>query len=305
MTFFVVLIFLIVIWEMLEIIYKHTDSYRKSLGNIGNMLKNVPTGIDIANIGSGPGLYAISYDYCNKKGFNFSTAPQSYKYGFRLLKRYKENINPGAIIIIIIMCPLSFGRNNDYNRKGYSDKFYAVLPKEDIDGYSALRAVVVYHALALRVLRGCKRAIRFISRGSRQLNVSKEASIIRTWKEEFNLKDLKNPLQADVHRDTFNEKCDILRSGIEFCRQQSWRPVFVIPPMPVSVQNEISFEFLKVFVFDNLDRIKDVPKLSFYSTQFIEDSDFYVDSVFLNKKGQEKFSQVLFKEILNLFGEEI
>ena len=301
----------ILVWELLEAAYKRTGSYRRSLGNIGNMVQGVPQGLDIANIGSGPGLYAIRYEACKKKGFNFATAPQSYKNGFRLLRRYEECINPGAIIIIIIMCPLSFGNNLDYARRGYSDKFYAVLPPQEIDGYSRLRALMLYHALALRAARlaarAARKALRILKpakKGAGGRPESADIPIIRVWKKEFALADLKDASQAAAHEEAFAQKVGILKECVAFCRQKSWRPVFVVPPVSPKVRSFISDEFAERFVYANLSKIEGVDVLDYYRDARFSDAAFLENGVFLKEESAGEFSAALFADISQIFGGE-
>lgn len=63
-------ILLIIIEFVLEKKYMQTDEYKRSLGGAAK-LKNVPHNIEICNVGSGPSLYGISYEYTDKNGFNF------------------------------------------------------------------------------------------------------------------------------------------------------------------------------------------------------------------------------------------
>ena len=56
---------LILLEEIIEIYYRKSESYQQTLGGVERFF-DVPYGIDICNIGSGPGLYAISYDNCDR-----------------------------------------------------------------------------------------------------------------------------------------------------------------------------------------------------------------------------------------------
>jgi hypothetical protein len=286
--------------NILEIVYKSTDRYKGTLGGADRFIKDVPTNLEIVNIGSGPGLYAISYEKCWKKGFNFSTAPQSYKYGFRILRRFKDNLCENCIIIIIIMCPLSFGNNTEHQKKGYSDKFYGILDREDIDGYSPLRAFYLRHPLWKKIYFKIKAHLNhsnFMEGKNWEAGIP---SVVSCWKEEFNLENLTDATQADAHRESFKEKSKILSDGIQFCKEQSWRPIMVIPPVPDNIRRYISRDFIDRFVYDNLTEVgnvhKDVRLLDYYSDERFT-NDLYSSDVFMNKKGNEKFSKILFADI--------
>ena len=278
-----------------EAVYKRSAAYRASLGG-ADALRRVPDGIDICNVGSGPGLYAISYENCPRKGMNFSTAPQNFRYGFRILKRFQKKIRKNAIIVIV-MCPLSFGNNLDYFRPDYSDKFYGILRPEEIDGYSFRRAVLLHFPLLRRAFGASRR--RLFPAAAPETH-SQEPPIITVWKREFCLKDLRNPAQAAEHQDAFNEKINLLREEVAFCHERQWRPVLVTPPVSENTRRFISPEFSRAFVFDNLDALRknypEVPLLNYYDDSRFDNSMFLND-VFLNREGQTRFSEILFADI--------
>lgn len=304
MTPIIIVISVLILIEFIaERLYMKTEKYRSSLGGAGKFY-NVPNGIEICNIGSGPGLYAIDYELSPKKGFNFSTAPQNYKYGFRLLKRFHESIEKDAIIIIIIMCPLSFGKNKDYERKGYSDKYYHFLKKEDIDGYSTTRKIILNHPLAYQCFKKLKELFKKEAGYSKD-SPQKRSSVVEIWRKEFDLKDLIDPNQTDKHEEAFREKIEILSSGLDYCRAQNWRPVFVIPPIPQKTRSHIGDQFLEVFVYRNLrevmNRNPNVKLLDYFSCPMQDDE--FMNDIFMNHAGREHFSKKLFEDIKREIGD--
>ena len=294
----IVFVVAILIEETAEFFYRRSDKYLRSLGGTG-AFHRIPDGLTICNIGSGPGMYAISYDNYKGKGFNFSTSPQSFKYGFRILEQFKEKISDHAIIIIIIMCPLSFGKNASYRKKDYSDKFYGILPKDKIDGYSKWRAFLLYHPLALRIVKKVRALFKNL-RKRKQAYLLDEPAVISSWKKEFDLYDLQDANQAQAHIAVFQEKVQILLDGISFCQSQKWHPVFVIPPVPEKIRRYISNEFIQKFVYDNLNIIRktcpEIILLDYYSDVRFKDN-LFGNGVFVNEAGRELFSNILFNDI--------
>lgn len=333
-------IFLAVVLEAVaEQIYMHSRKYKESLGGAWKLQKPVPKQLEIVNIGSGPGLYAITYEHSSKRGFNFSTAPQNYKYGFRLLKRFSEHLCANCIIIIIVMCPLSFGNNDDYARPGYSDKFYGVLTPQEIDEYSWKRAWMVRHPLLQKVLRKlciemhafcskCKDGIfrrqekrpagqemenhqeqgkEFVALCGQEAGNAQEPEIVRIWKQEFQLQNLTEPSQAERHKIAFAEKRRIICEGIDRCYDKSWRPVFVIPPVPPKTRDYVGEAFLQAFVYDNLEKLQNrypkLPLLDYYKDERFDTSMFQND-IFVNEAGRKRFSEILFSDISKYFSED-
>lgn len=299
-----VIILLLIAEMILEKIYMKSEKYKKTLGGCDKFY-NVPDNIEICNIGSGPGMYAISYDDCGKCGFNFSTAPQSYTYGFRILERFKKCIKENSIVIIVIMSPLSFGDNNAYKNKSYSDKFYGILSPEAIDNYSSKRALMLKHPLLMNLFKKIKSKFSSQKRNNQTIE-NNEPKVVSVWKKEFNLHDLSDEQQAVKHAGAFNEKIETILKGIELCLSQKWKPVFVIPPVPQEIRNYIGEEFQQAFVYDNLEQIQKVypqiPLLNYYDDcRFVQ--ELFKSGVFLNEKGRDAFSTILFEDINKEFSE--
>ncbi len=306
-------LFLVILLEIgIEQIYMHTERYKGSLGGAWNFRKNVQKQLEIVNIGSGPGLYGITYESCRKRGFNFSTAPQNYNYGFRLLKMFSDNLCANCIIIIIIMCPLSFGDNAEYSKPGYADRFYGILPPEEIDGYSVWRAWLLRHPLLKKTLEKWKTGISFVASrcrksGEKAGGPAAEPGVVGIWKQEFQLKDLTDASQAEKHRTAFAKKRRILQEGIAYCHVKGWRPVFVTPPVPPETRACIGEEFLQAFVYDNLKELQNqypwIPLLDYYGDSRFEASMFQND-IFVNQVGRQRFSEILFHDIAEHFSED-
>ena len=117
---------------------------------------------------------------------------------------------------------------------------------------------------------------------------------------EFGLANLTDPSQAEAHREAFTEKIGILSEEIEYCKAHSWHPIFVIPPVPEKCRRYISTEFVKAFVHDNMkvltDRFQDVKVLDYFADSRIT-PDMFSGDIFLNAKGREAFSKILFSDI--------
>lgn len=300
LLFIILCVILLIILEgILEKKYMQTEKYKKSLGG-ASKLCNVPKNIEICNVGSGPSLYGISYEYTDKNGFNFGTAPQNFEYGYKLLKHFRTNIKEGAIIIIII-CPMSFGNNMECNRKDYSDKFYGILSPNEIVGYSCKRKIKLCHPLLVKVINKIKN--KFKTKNEIYHNdklKDSETSIVRVWKEEFGLKDLNEYEYSAEHEKAAKSKVDILNNEIKFCYQNKWKPVVVIPPVPNKTRKNIGKNFLDNFLYVNLDILKEKQPLiqvyDYYADSRFTDNLFSND-IFLNEEGQAEFSKILFNDI--------
>ena len=284
---------LIFLEELMEYCYRkriNTDVYR---------FHHMPKQLEICNVGSGPGLYGITYEDCPLKGFNMSTAPQSFFYGYKILKHYKSRLKTGAIIIII-MCPLSFGNNQSYKEKNYDNIYYGLIPAKEINHFSIWRALLLSHPFMLKVIRKLFRIIKGTENSMHEQSRKAEPEIISGWKREFQLQDLKNADQSNEHIDAFLEKIKVLSDEIDFCYQNNWRPVLVTPPVPEHIREYISDGFIDKFIYQNIDelqkRFPDLKLLDYYrDDRFTE--DMFQSGVFMNEKGRKYYSKILFGDI--------
>lgn len=292
---------LILFEELMEYWYKkktNSDVYR---------FRQMPKQLEICNVGSGPGLYGITYKDCSLTGFNMSTSPQSFFYSYKILKHYSNRIKTGAIIIIIIMCPLSFGNNQDYNKEDYDDVYYGLVPAKEINHFSIWRALLVAHPLMRKVTRKLIRVVKDSRKIAHEQSKESEPGIISGWKREFQLQDLKNAEQAKEHKDAFLEKIKILSEEIEFCYQKNWRPILVTPPVPENIREYISDEFVGQFVYKNIEEVRkrfpNLPFLDYYKDgRFTK--EMFQSAVFMNEDGRKYYSKILFDDIRTVMERE-
>lgn len=263
---------------------------RKSQRPAGHLL-DVPEGLEVVSVGSGPGLYGVRFDGCGRRGYSLCTAPQSLAYGFRILKHFSDRLASGAAVIIVV-CPLSFGDNASARTVDYSDRFYGVLSPGEIDGYSVRRARL------LRRYRWIQ-----LGRAKRLLPpapLPDDPPLIAGWKKQFGLSDLKNPGQAQAHREAFAQKARTLSEEISFCKEKGLRPVIVLPPVPPQTRAYFSDEFLDAFLYAPLAEVlkahSDVPALDYFADLRFGDALFR-QGIFLKPDGAERFSKILFGDM--------
>lgn len=294
-------IILILVEELCNYIFKGTKLYKRYLKDANKFVEGVPDNIEIACVGSGPGYHGISFENSGKKGFNFCTAPQNFEYGYKILRQYKDKLKKGCIIIIIIMCPMSFGKNNSVKNKNYSDKYYYFLDKDYIENYSAIKNFWLQRPLLVILIQRIKH---YVNAVKRRVIKSKSSthSTVSGWIAQFNLQDLKNPEQAKNHGQCFADKRAVLCEEIEFLKDNGFNPLFVVPPIPEVTRKEISEEFIQAFSTNNLVQVaeeKDVPVFNYYDDERIS-QDMFTGDIFLNPQGRKSFSELLLKDIKEL-----
>lgn len=288
MKYFLIIIFIMfIIEEIFEFFYKRTESYKNSL-NGAYSLKKIPKNIKVLNIGSGPGLYDLTYENFSVRGMNFSTAPQSVEYSYAILKKISPKVENGAVVIIFVL-PFSFCKNNDYDTKNYSDKFYGLLQAKEIKNFSFFRYVLLQHPF---FVRGIKKTKSYFIRNNYE-DIKSEKSISSVWLREFNLYDFQNFKQLDIHKPTMVYKQSIYEELINYCYNKNWNPLIIIPPIKSNILEAFSFDFLKTSLYENLDRLSvKFPNLIIFDClkngNFTD--EYFKNDVFLNEHGRVLFS---------------
>ena len=221
----------------------------------------------------------------------------------KILQKYKDKLKKNCIVIITIMCPMSFGMNNAINNRNYSDKYYYFLDKKDIDNYSLFKAFILKRPLFVfggRFIKRIKNALK--SRISKECNNNK-ISVADSWMKQFHLQDLKSLKQAKAHERCFAKKRELLCEEIKFLKQNGLKPVLVILPVPKVTRDEISEEFIQEFSKKNVELVVEqmsVPVIDYYSDERITE-DMYRNDIFLNEKGKKFFSDILLSDVKKLF----
>lgn len=259
--------------------------------------KNIPNNLDVANIGSGISYNDFVWDIdIDLKGHNFAICPEDFRYDARIIKKYGKHLKSGAVVIIVV-CPLSFGKNEYLYEDFFSEKYVDLLPKEDVDVsklkyflFSKIKSLYSFHVILRKIPIYIKAKIRRLFKMSS--NESSVDIIIKGWIHDSpGLSDLRNPNQAEKFVSVFEEKKADLRKVVDNCLVQNLVPVILIPPISDSLYSRMSPEFLKAFMYDNIS--EEVAR-GIKILDYLRDETFMVDSNYKNGLFLTEEKKVLF-----------
>lgn len=300
-------IFCILIFLVCNHLYKKTNHYQNKTWQ-QRRFENIPYGIDVAAIGSGPGLYDIDLDNHFDHGFSFCQSPQSFEYGYKILNRYQDRLNPYCIIIIIIICPLNFAKNKKHFNKNYYYPYYGLLPKEDIKYYSPLRFILRKFPLLkhpkylFRIFKDVPLVDPLNSMIKMEGEVYRDLidELLEGWLQQSGLNDLTDKSQAINQEEVFEETRSWLSKIIALCERRNWKPVFLIPPMEEGITELISDEFKEAFVDRQLRIVnqKGYPVLDYFKDSYFSSARFYQYPAFMNCYGRKEFTKKIKKDII-------
>ncbi len=301
---------ILVLFFVTNALYKRTNHYKNQTWQ-AERFQRIPDEIEIAAIGSGPGLYDVDLKNGVEHGFNFCQSPQSWMYGYRVLKAYKKKLKPDCIVMMVITCPLNFAEKKSAASAAYHVQYYGSLPPEDIDMYSRWRNFLrkfplLWHPKwAFRIIRDVLPTD--LEHNIKRLN-QREATVsayqlLKGWLEQSGLHDLRDPSQSEYQKEAMDKRKRWLRQTIELCEENKWRPVFVIPPMCGEVCDMVSSEFKEEFV---LRPIKEVsggkyPILDYFNENEFLSNDLYFSAPFMNRYGREKFTKKLLVDVRRIY----
>lgn len=268
---------------------------------------NIPDNLDAVNLGSGPSYYDFDWFAIPEvSGYNIAISPEDFRYDARIIKHYGSHIKMGGVVIVVV-CPLSFGKNDYLYKDSFSEKYVSILPASDVDLpkwkysiYKKLPISLKCKNFILRVSSGLCRRLKKLFLRKKIDALSPVDAMVKGWVSDNKyLSNLTDSAQAEYYRDTFKEKKNDLKKVIDNCRIHGLRPVILIPPMSGELRANISNEFIKSFVYDNLISTVngDTPILDYIDDKRFKDENFYTNGLFLTPEKQKDFTRTVWEDI--------
>lgn len=274
-----------------------------------------PQNLEIVNLGSNSGKYALEYDN-SVRGANWALGPQTLYYDFNILKQYHSYLKPNAFVIVPL-CPFS-GCIKNFAESSVNLKYYSFLHPAMIHEYSKeiqkTITPLIFHPILLSVkLYGIKSFIRnsiasFVKLHPSKLLINpmnketleKDAEQwIKGWKEQFNIKDLDSKNIPEEIKNAVQFNAEILSKMIDFCRERDLILVFVLPPVTKMLNSKLSNSFKELYIYSlfNGSKKNDVQFLNYLGDERFSDDNYYFNSYFLNASGRKLFTNQLLKDI--------
>jgi hypothetical protein len=290
------------LFVILNLLYQRTNAYKNFFTNIQRYLDGVPKELSIVNFGSTFAWHNFDYTNFPVKGFNFALIPQPLSYDYKILKQYHDHIKPNGIVLITLSL---FSFYIDYYRNNYSNiKYYFFLNSEYINSCSSLVCLInkkfplfFNFMLLKKIIRDDKLLIWNAEESATEKNMAVTAkNRIDGWCKQFDFQDV-NTYKISSEFDLITGKVvATLRSIIDCCISNCFKPVIVITPVYRQYSGLLSNDVLKKCLYDNIVRanVKNIPTLNYFSDARFQDHSLYINSDCLNKKA-EKSLIIFFK----------
>lgn len=216
------------------------------------------------NLGSNTGLFGFDWNRAGVDGLNLAGSPQSMRRSVAKLKAHRGRIAKGAYVIF----PIS--------------PFTAILP----EAYDRKPSAPGHSQLA------------FDGTPSEKQFVDSRESLIKCWKDQFEIADFNDPMTAR-NRASYVKMVAFARESIAWCRAEGLRPVFVYPPMAKCFDGVFPEKFERVYIRDFLRDVGlDVPFFDYRNDPAFRDDGNFANSLFLNRTGCAKLTAMVMHDVL-------
>ena len=279
--------------------YKETNHYRYQ--NSSYKFYQVPKEIEIGNLGTSHGFYALNYEDVDEVAFNFALPAQRIHYDLKLFEKYLENFKEDSTLILpISYISLYLGYDND-NFEEFNKVYYKLLPARDIVKFN----VDDYTRFGLLPILTAESNIKYIF----------EEEYKEPPKDYYNYTiDLDAMIEDGINTSNrhkvFIEEGEknledfigILEDIIVLAQKNNIDPVLVAPPYTKYYNEHFSKDFREDF-YGILQEMAGKYDLSFYDysedPRFYEESKYFFDASHLNYTGGKYFTDILLKDIKN------
>lgn len=270
-----------------------------AFGDCAKFWKHRTFDMDVVNLGSSSGKAAFDYSaYPALKAANWAMAPQTFVADLEILRNYSCFLKEGATVIIPI-CPFSSlgGANDDFPDKYYTVLNIASIPNASFRRYKAQMQIkekpwLFFPALPIDFLRN-------IIKRFRKIDIKDDAKIrLNSWKNEFSILDFDNELSI-VNKDAFDDGVCVLKQIFNYCKSHHFNVVVVLPPVHEALSNKFTPMMKKKYIDSFISEAIKGEGVSFldYFTDKRFTDDVFNDSYLLNKKGANKFTDIVLRDI--------
>mgnify|MGYP007102800955 FL=1 len=292
----------------LNALYKRTNAYRNIFVETEKFRyeNRISNDLQLVNLGSNHPKFGFNYEGLNMKAMNWAVGPQSLEYDFAILRKECHHLADNAVVLIPI-CVLNFFLYR--HPFGEHLKYYGILPKEDIGGYSQKTKITLIDYPLLFHPKKIKYLIKDVPAVTNNLlidtNPMNEEQLkadadfwINCWNREFDI-DINNLVLSDINKTNIKRNIHFLQEMIQFCLDRKLRPVICILPVTEYLGNRFSEDFVnnQILAYVNEANSQKCPVFNHLKDKRFTDSSLYINSFFFNLHGRKQFTKVIIEEL--------
>ena len=266
---------------------------------------------EMISFGSSYCRYGIFFDK-NQSGFNFGIAAQFFYYTDLMLREYAPKCLKKGGKVYLIIADLVFAEVGE--GLFAPEKYQLILEKKTLGNeFSMGKHLRLRYPLFFgNTLFKLKIIAHYIIYGLQddyaltETNPYNEEETLQAaeqrckdWCSQFHLKDT---ISSNVSKDLeeiFKKTRALLTGMIQYCKDNEYKPILVVTPVSKLMRNQLSDEFLKKVLYDNINmaNIQNVPFLDYLDDErFADYSLYYRSADFLNARGRRLFTKILLED---------
>ena len=263
--------------------------------------RNMPYDIQVCNTGSSHGAASFQYDALpdGYTGFNFGSGWQLPVYDARLVEQYADHLADGGVLLIVISYFSLFREMTDtYNFTSYNRSYYSVLPDEMVYAYdrkadilAKLPSLTSYFDLLPTLLKREE-----VDDGTIVEADPEEVRASAEGRYQGHVADDRGPCEE--------ENVEAVYRIVAICREKNITPVMITTPLLSEFPEEVRRRDPAFFddFYGAIDEICDNTGMRYYDysedERFTNDYSLFSDADHMNERGSERFTQVVYEEIL-------
>lgn len=278
---------------------------------------SLPVETEIVNIGSSISKADFEYSLWDKEGICLAGEPQTLFYDEQMLRQFSKNIKRGAHVYI---CLCFFSLLVEFYEKDRANyKYYFILDKGRIQGYCRRKEFILRNfpcllapSLAKEEIKGwLKVCLKWIGRKSRLKRGSDFLSIeqsdkkaakgwVQGWYDEFGWYGI--PELTDGQKKTVDRVFEILVRLIDYCSENRFKPVLVVPPVSKNIKELLPDSLLNECFWQYITRLagRGYEIVDFYHSDLFPDETYFEDALKLSTKGKQIFNEYLKKRAADI-----
>lgn len=317
MIYLVVFIFIVavlILMLVLNSLYKRTNAYRNQFIDIGkfrNVANVKDSSLDIVVLGSNAPKFA--FDFSDVESYacaNWAIGSETFEYDFIVLKKFAGKLNVGATVIWPV-CPGKFFLDK-YKSKSAFIKYYGLLSREEFPDYSNRQYITDYKFPLIFYPKRIKRLIKDVKPDTRldsnhnpmsAAEIENDASwwIHGCWNPEFGI-DIEHmaPL-SEKNRKAVEYNISMLKKAIGFCRQRGLHIIFAYLPLTKQLGGYFSTDYVETQMMRYVKEAvgdNDIPLADYMRDERFQNTDYYINSFFMNRTGARKFTKTFVEETI-------
>ncbi|WP_036877794.1 hypothetical protein [Xylanibacter oryzae] len=291
-----------------KILFFHSNWYHTYFSD-ALRISRIRQHLEIINLGSSPGKYALDYSNVGVNGFNLAVGPQTLTYDLNVLKNYYSFLDEdGPRIALFPICPFSLCKVSYTKNDGdlYKNlRYYPFLHRAMIDNFD-----INYYNLYVKdpSTLGIKKLIssllswhtdlynisRCTCKGPKMAKAAKQ--LIDAWINEFNLTNFDTDNLPQKINDAIEYNSKKIDEIIKFCIERDIKPVFLLTPISTELNKLIPSKFKQLSVI-NVLQSKKILFLDYSEDCRLNLESYLLNPLCLNKLGRENFTKQLIEDL--------